>query len=70
MNEGVGIILISKDKKVLLNLRDANPKYYKSVWSYIGGGMEEGEEPYQTALRELYEETGYQTLFESRRLSA
>ncbi len=61
VHKGAGVILITKDRKVLLNLRDGNPKYYKNLWSIIGGGVEEGEEPKEAAFRELQEETGYKT---------
>jgi 8-oxo-dGTP pyrophosphatase MutT (NUDIX family) len=54
---GVGIVVLTKDQKVLLN------KEYRYViddysWEIPGGGIDEGENAHDAAKRELYEETG------------
>ena len=52
---GVGVMLINNDKKVWVGARIDNPD---DAWQMPQGGMDEGEEPWATALRELEEETG------------
>ena len=58
--KNVGIIVINKNKKVLFCerkfLKSANESEYK--WQFPQGGIDINELPNQTALRELYEETG------------
>lgn len=54
---GVGIVVVTTDNKILLNYE------YRYVidqysWEVPGGGIDEGETPEQAAIRELYEETG------------
>lgn len=56
---GAALILI-KDKKALMMLRDNKPEIsYPNHWSITGGSVEKGESPKQAAMRELREETGY-----------
>lgn len=50
----VGVFII-EGSKVLLAKRGIQP--YKGWWDSIGGFMEEGESPEQTAVRETKEET-------------
>lgn len=50
---GAGIVFLTPDYKTLL-LQKTNNK-----WSFPGGHAEIGEDPYQTAKRECYEETGF-----------
>jgi len=54
-------IILVKDGKALLQLRDDNPNItYPNHWGFAGGGtLEEGETYLQAAQRELEEETGY-----------
>ena len=54
-------IVLIKDGKALLQLRDDNPKItYPNHWGFAGGGtLEEGETYLQAAQRELKEEVGY-----------
>ncbi|MEK6647727.1 MAG: NUDIX domain-containing protein [Actinomycetota bacterium] len=41
----------------LLNLRDDKPEIpHPNLWSLLGGGCEDDEDPLQTVLREVYEE--------------
>jgi putative (di)nucleoside polyphosphate hydrolase len=52
---GVGIMLLNRDGKVFVGARIDNTD---EAWQMPQGGKDEGEEPWQTALRELEEETG------------
>jgi len=50
------LVVLKKGDKFLLLLRPtgANVKF-PNMWSFPGGGSEKGEEPLQTAIREVYE---------------
>lgn len=52
---GVGIMLLNADKQVWVGRRIDNTD---EAWQMPQGGMDEGEQPWDTALRELEEETG------------
>ena len=54
-------IILVKDGKALLMLRDNNPNIsYPNHWGFAGGGkVDKGETFLQAAQRELKEETGY-----------
>ena len=53
-----GIILF-KENKFLLPLRDNKPNItYPHYWGIFGGGVEKGETPQQAIVRELQEELG------------
>jgi putative (di)nucleoside polyphosphate hydrolase len=52
---GVGIMLLNADRKVFVAARIDNPL---DAWQMPQGGIDEGEHPWATALRELEEETG------------
>jgi putative (di)nucleoside polyphosphate hydrolase len=52
---GVGVMLLNADRKVWVGARLDNPD---DAWQMPQGGMDDGEEPWTTALRELEEETG------------
>ena len=54
LREGVGIVLLNKDNKVFVAKRIDNPKNF---WQMPQGGIDEGENYYEAALRELKEET-------------
>ncbi len=51
---GVGVMLLNADKKVWVGRRIDNTD---EAWQMPQGGIDEGEEPWATALRELEEET-------------
>ncbi len=51
---GVGIVVLNKDNEVFVAKRIDNPKNY---WQMPQGGVNEGENFYDAALRELEEET-------------
>lgn len=52
---GVGVMLLNVDKKVWVGARIDNSD---DAWQMPQGGIDKGEEPWATALRELQEETG------------
>ena len=51
----VGVMLLNSDCKVFVGARIDN---LAEAWQMPQGGIDEGEEPWATALRELEEETG------------
>ena len=51
---GVGIIVLNKENKVFVAKRIDNPK---NLWQMPQGGVDEGEDFFSAALRELEEET-------------
>lgn len=56
----VGIALFNKEGRVWIGSRsdeDAEGEGEGNWWQMPQGGLDEGEEPYEAALRELYEET-------------
>jgi dATP pyrophosphohydrolase len=57
---GVGIVVLRRrqdaSREVLLVRRATEP--YRNEWFTVDGRLEPGELPYETALRELAEETG------------
>ena len=52
---GVGVMLLNPAGAVWVGARIDNPE---DAWQMPQGGIDEGEEPWATALRELEEETG------------
>ena len=52
---GAGIMLLNRERKVWVGARIDNPD---AAWQMPQGGIDEGEEPWSGALRELEEETG------------
>ena len=52
---GVGVMLLNADRKVFVGARIDNTD---DAWQMPQGGIDAGEEPWATALRELEEETG------------
>ncbi len=54
LRKGVGIILLNEENKVFVAKRIDNPKNF---WQMPQGGIDEGENYYEAALRELEEET-------------
>jgi putative (di)nucleoside polyphosphate hydrolase len=52
---GVGVMLLNSEGKVFVGARIDNPD---DAWQMPQGGIDEDEEPWSTALRELEEETG------------
>ena len=52
---GVGVMLLNSESKVWVGARIDNPA---DAWQMPQGGIDGDEEPWQTALRELEEETG------------
>ena len=54
LRKGVGIILLNNENKVFVAKRIDNPKNF---WQMPQGGIDEGEDFFNAALRELEEET-------------
>ena len=54
LRKGVGIVLLNNENKVFVAKRIDNPKNF---WQMPQGGVDENENYYEAALRELKEET-------------
>ncbi len=54
LRKGVGIVLLNDENKVFVAKRIDNPKNF---WQRPQGGIDEGENYYEAAIRELKEET-------------
>jgi putative (di)nucleoside polyphosphate hydrolase len=52
---GAGIMLLNRDGKAFVGARIDNPE---DAWQMPQGGIDDDEEPWSAALRELEEETG------------
>jgi len=55
-----GITVFNREGLVFVGRRASGPEHIDAthVWQMPQGGIDDNEEPYQAALRELYEETG------------
>jgi len=52
---GVGVMLLNEQRRIFVGARIDNPD---DAWQMPQGGIDDGEEPWPAALRELEEETG------------
>jgi len=52
---GVGVMLLNRDGQVFVGARADNPE---DAWQMPQGGIDDDEEPWPAAIRELEEETG------------
>ena len=59
LRTGVGIVVLNKKNKVFVAKRIDNPKNF---WQMPQGGVDNGEEFYEAAIRELEEETSIKTV--------
>ena len=59
LRSGVGIVVLNEKNQVFVAKRIDNPKNY---WQMPQGGIGEGEDFYQAALRELEEETSIKSV--------
>ena len=59
LRTGVGIVVLNKTNQVFLAKRIDNPKNF---WQMPQGGVDNGEEFYEAAIRELEEETSIKTV--------
>ena len=59
LRKGVGIVLLNKENKVFVAKRIDNPKNF---WQMPQGGVDEDENYYKAALRELKEETSVESV--------
>ena len=60
---GVGVMLLNRDGRVFVGARIDNDA---DAWQMPQGGLDQGEEPWPAALRELEEETGIVPRFVER----
>jgi 8-oxo-dGTP diphosphatase len=54
----VGCLVLSKDKKIILQQRDLTSPTFPGCLATFGGGIESNESPIDTLVRELKEELG------------
>jgi len=61
VHPGAVIILPIYDKEHVIMIRNERFAVNETLWELPAGTLEPNEAPHQTAMRELIEETGYQT---------
>ena len=59
LRKGVGVVLLNNNNKVFVAKRIDNPKNF---WQMPQGGIDNGENYYEAALRELKEETSIKSV--------
>lgn len=64
----VKVIIINKDKKILLQKRSMSIVVNSGQWGLTGGKVDAGEDYLTTAIRETYEEIGIELKKEELRL--
>jgi putative (di)nucleoside polyphosphate hydrolase len=59
-----GITVLNRDGHVFVGRRASGPEHIDltHVWQMPQGGIDDGEDPYTAALRELYEETNIRSV--------
>lgn len=57
----VEIIILNKEDKLLLQQRSKKKKVYPGVWTFTQGHITFGDQPEESAHRELIEELGFDT---------
>ena len=59
-----GITVFNREGLVFVGRRTDGPEHTDAthIWQMPQGGIDEGEDPYQAALRELYEETNIRSV--------
>jgi putative (di)nucleoside polyphosphate hydrolase len=59
-----GLAVFNREGLVFIGRRSSGPEHIDEthVWQMPQGGIDEGEEPYKAALRELYEETNIKSV--------
>ncbi|MBN8920851.1 MAG: RNA pyrophosphohydrolase [Rhizobiales bacterium] len=60
----IGITVLNRDGRVFIGRRAGGPEHIDEthVWQMPQGGLDDGEDPYACALRELYEETSIRSV--------
>jgi len=54
----VAVLILEKDRMILLQKRSKTEKRFPDSWGLFGGGLKEGETPEQALQREIKEEVG------------
>ena len=60
----VGMMVLNRDGLVFVGRRTSGPEHMdlRHAWQMPQGGIDENEDPYKAALRELYEETNIRSV--------
>ena len=58
MAKAVTCLLINDEGKLLILKRSDKVRTYRCLWGGIAGYVEENEDPYDTAVKEIREEVG------------
>ena len=60
----IGVMLLYREGRVFIGRRRNGPEHVDAThsWQMPQGGVDPGETPYQTALRELFEETNIRSV--------